>query len=88
LVYLLKCSDGTLYTGITNDIQRRLMAHQNGKASRYTRSRLPVEIVYQEKAETKNLALKREFQIKQLRRAAKAELLAGYHNKKSKARRK
>ena len=48
LVYILRCGDGTLYTGCTNDLPRRLQAHQSGRGAKYTRSRLPVELVYQE----------------------------------------
>jgi predicted GIY-YIG superfamily endonuclease len=71
LVYLLRCRDGSLYTGITNDLPRRLKAHMAGKASRYTRSRLPVRVVYSEPQPTKSCALKREAAIKKLRRDQK-----------------
>lgn len=77
LVYILRCRDGSLYTGITNDLSRRLQAHAAGKASRYTRSRLPVRLAYQEPQATKSLALKREAAIKALSRAAKLRLVAG-----------
>ena len=50
-VYILRCSDGSLYTGATNQVERRLAAHQSGRGAKYTRSRLPVELVYLEKAE-------------------------------------
>ena len=76
LVYLLRCSDGSLYTGITNDLPKRLKAHAAGKASRYTRSRLPVTLAYTEPQRSKSAALKREAAIKRLRRAEK-ERLAG-----------
>lgn len=76
LVYILRCRDGSLYTGITNDLPKRLQAHGTGKASRYTRSRLPVRLAYQEQQPTKSLALKREAAIKALPRAAKLRLLA------------
>ena len=75
-VYLLRCRDGSLYTGITNDLLRRLRAHAAGKASRYTRSRLPVEVVYTEPQPSKSTALKREAAIKKLRRREKERLLA------------
>lgn len=75
LVYILRCHDGSLYTGITNDLPRRLAAHAAGKASRYTRSRLPVKLAYQEPQATKSLALKREAAIKRLPRRTKLELL-------------
>ena len=77
LVYLLRCRDGSLYTGITNDLPKRLKAHAAGKASRYTRSRLPVTLAYSEPQRSKSAALKREAAIKRLRRAEKDRLLAG-----------
>ena len=76
LVYLLRCSDGSLYTGITNDLPKRLKAHATGKASRYTRSRLPVKLAYSEPQKSKSAALKRELAIKRLRRAEKEKLVA------------
>jgi predicted GIY-YIG superfamily endonuclease len=76
LVYLLRCSDGSLYTGITNDLPKRLKAHAAGKASKYTRSRLPVRLVYTEPRRSKSAALKRELAIKRLRRAEKERLVA------------
>jgi predicted GIY-YIG superfamily endonuclease len=75
-VYLLRCRDGSLYTGITNDLPKRLKAHAAGKASRYTRSRLPVRLVYQEPQASKSSALKREAAIKKLPRPQKLKLLA------------
>lgn len=76
LVYVLRCQDDSLYTGITNDLPRRLAAHASGRASKYTRSRLPVRIAYQEPQATKSLALKREAAIKRLPRRAKLALVA------------
>ena len=76
LVYLLRCSDGSLYTGITNDLPKRLKAHAAGKASRYTSSRLPVKLAYSEPQKSKSAALKRELAIKRLRRAEKEKLVA------------
>ena len=76
LVYLLRCRDGSLYTGITNDLPKRLTAHAVGKASRYTRSRLPVTLAYTEPQPSKSAALKREAAIKRLRRAQKERLMA------------
>ena len=76
LVYLLRCSDGSLYTGITNDLPKRLKAHAGGKASRYTRSRLPVALAYSEPQKSKSAALKREAAMKRLRRAEKERLVA------------
>ena len=75
LVYLLRCSDDSLYTGITNDLPKRLKAHAAGRASKYTRSRLPVHLAYSEPQRSKSAALKREAAIKQLRRAEKDRLL-------------
>jgi len=76
LVYLLRYSDGSLYCGITNDLPKRLKAHAAGKASRYTRSRLPVKLAYTEPQRSKSAALKREAAIKRLRRAEKDRLVA------------
>ena len=76
LVYILRCSDGSLYTGITNDLAKRLKAHAAGKASKYTRSRLPVRLAYSEPQRSKSVALKREAAIKGLRRAEKDWLVA------------
>jgi putative endonuclease len=77
-VYLLRCKDGTLYTGITNDLKRRLIMHNRGKASRYTRVRLPVEMVYTEVCSNKSAALKREYQIKGYKKEEKEKLVHDY----------
>ncbi|HTU27068.1 MAG TPA: GIY-YIG nuclease family protein [Pirellulales bacterium] len=74
-VYLLRCGDGSLYTGITNDLARRWARHNAGLASRYTRSRLPVTLVYHESQANRSLALRREAAIKRLRRADKESLI-------------
>lgn len=74
-VYLLRCGDGSLYTGITKDVCRRCEQHNAGTASRYTRSRLPVVVVYQEPQASQSLALKREAAIKTLSRLAKESLI-------------
>ena len=74
--YLLRCADGTLYCGWTNDIEKRLAAHNSGKASKYTRSRLPVELVYLETFETKQEAMSREARIKRLSRRDKLALVS------------
>lgn len=74
-VYMLRCADGSLYTGWTNDPARRLRAHQAGTGGRYTRSRLPVEMVYLQKLPTKQAAMRREWEIKQLSRTEKLRLL-------------
>lgn len=76
-VYILRCADDTLYTGITDALQRRLEQHNSGKGAKYTRGRGPVELVHQEIYPTKGEALKREYQIKQLCRKEKLELIAG-----------
>ena len=75
-VYILRCSDDTLYTGITNEPKRRLAQHNAGTASKYTRSRRPVEMVYCESVEDKPAALRREYAIKQLSRTEKLALIA------------
>ena len=73
--YILRCSDGSLYSGRTNDPQKRLKAHNNGTASKYTRSRRPVEMVHLEQFETKSEAMKRECAIKKLTRDKKLALI-------------
>ena len=75
IVYILKCSDGTFYTGVTNDLDKRIEQHNKGKGAKYTRSRLPVHVVYQESAPEKGIALKREYAIKQLSREEKLQLM-------------
>ena len=72
--YLLRCADNTLYCGITNDLDKRLAAHNAGEGAKYTRGRLPVSVVYSERCEDKSAALKRELQIKRLPRSAKLAL--------------
>ena len=74
-VYLLRCSDDTLYTGCTNDLDRRLAAHNAGKGAKYTRSRRPVALVYWEQAADRSGALRRERAIKRLTRKQKLELI-------------
>lgn len=74
-VYMLECNDGTLYTGCTNDVNKRLALHNKGTASKYTRSRLPVKLVYLEESESKSTALKREMAIKKLSRLRKLKLI-------------
>ena len=63
-VYILRCGDGTLYTGITNDLAKRVAVHQSGKGSKDTRGRLPVKLVYHERRRTKGQALRREAEMK------------------------
>lgn len=76
-VYILRCGDGTLYTGCTNDLPRRLEAHQRGRGAKYTRSRPPVELVYREEVPDKSAALRREIAVKGLSRREKLALIAG-----------
>lgn len=73
-LYILRCGDGTLYTGITTDVQKRLEAHRSGKGAKYTRGRGPLELVYQEDCGTHSDALKRELEIKALTRDEKLKL--------------
>ena len=75
LVYILRCGDDTLYTGITDDLERRLEMHRAGKGAKYTRGRSPLTLVYREEVESYSAALKREYRIKQLSRAEKLMLI-------------
>lgn len=75
-VYMLRCGDGTLYTGVTDDVERRLAAHRAGKGAKYTRGRGPLELVYTEQVPDKSAALRREYQIKRLTRQEKEQLIA------------
>ncbi len=79
-VYILRCADGTLYTGCTNDLSRRLAAHNAGKGAKYTRSRRPVELVYREEVPDKSAALRREAAIKGLSRGEKLALIQRLEN--------
>jgi putative endonuclease len=75
-VYILKCSDKTLYTGYTNDIDKRVLAHNNQKTgARYTKGRRPVSLVYFEKFKTKSKAMKREWEIKGMTRKEKIAII-------------
>lgn len=74
-VYMLRCCDGSLYTGWTSDIERRVKAHSSGKGSKYTRSHLPVELVYHEECESRQEAMKKEAAIKKLSRDEKLKLI-------------
>lgn len=76
-VYILRCGDGTLYTGATDDFPRRLAAHRAGKGAKYTRGRGPLEPVYREACEDMSSALKREYAIKNLSREKKLVLISG-----------
>ena len=74
-LYILRCGDGTLYTGITTDVEKRLEAHRTGKGAKYTRGRSPLELVYQEACGDHSAALKRELEIKKLSRDEKEKLI-------------
>lgn len=77
IVYVLRCADGSLYTGVTNDLDRRIATHRAGKGSAYTRTRLPVRLVYSERRPNRGAAQSREAAIKRLPRAAKLALTRG-----------
>lgn len=74
-VYILRCRDGSLYTGWTNDLEKRFKAHVEGKGAKYTRGRGPLELVYFEEFDNKIDAMKREYAIKQLKRVQKEKLI-------------
>lgn len=74
--YILKCGDGSFYTGWTNDLEARIEAHQSGKGAKYTRAHQPVELAYYEVFETKQEAMKRECAIKKYSRKQKEELIS------------
>ena len=76
-LYILGCSDGSFYTGVTTNLDRRLREHQDGKASRYTRTRRPIVLVYQEECGTRSQSLARECAVKSLSRKHKEELVSG-----------
>jgi len=75
-VYILRCRDDTLYTGITTDTERRLREHNDGAGAKYTRSRVPLKLVYRETQRDKSAALRRELAIKRMTRKAKLRLIA------------
>lgn len=74
-VYILECKDKSFYTGITNDLERRLRAHNSGKGAKYTKARLPVRLIYRESHKTREDSLKREIEIKKLKRSEKLDLI-------------
>ena len=78
-VYILRCKDDSLYTGWTNNLEKRTAAHSQGKGAKYTKARLPVFLVYSEAFETKQEAMQREYVVKQLSRQQKLELIE--HNR-------
>ena len=73
--YIVKCSDGSLYTGWTNDLEKRIRAHNDGKGAKYTKSRRPVVLAYYEEFQTKEEAMRREWEIKQLDREQKMKMI-------------
>ena len=79
--YLVECADGSLYCGWTNDIDKRIKAHNAGRGAKYTRSRLPVRLVYYESFDTKEEAMSREYHIKRMTRDEKLKLTEGYGKK-------
>jgi predicted GIY-YIG superfamily endonuclease len=81
VLYVLKCRDSSLYTGVTTDLLRRVQQHNDGSASRYTRSRLPVKLVHHERCRGRSSALKKEYALKQLSRKEKEQ----YIKRKTKA---
>ena len=76
--YILQCNDGTLYTGWTNDLEKRIETHNAGKGGKYTRTRIPCRLVYAEAFEDKKEAMSREYHIKKLSRKEKDELISGW----------
>jgi len=74
-VYILVCADGSLYTGITNNLEKRVVTHNSGKGAKYTRGRLPVEVGYSEKSQDRSTAQVREHELKQLSHADKLQLI-------------
>lgn len=77
--YIVKCSDDTLYTGWTNDLEKRINDHNDGRGAKYTKPRRPVVLAYYEEFRTKEEAMRREWQIKQLSREEKLKLIGGKH---------
>lgn len=77
-VYILKCGDNSLYTGWTNNLERRIKIHSEGKGAKYTKARLPVELAYYEEYEEKSIAMKREYGIKKLTRREKLILIDNF----------
>ena len=76
-VYLLRCADGTIYTGWTFDVSRRVRDHQHGRGARYTRARRPVELIYHERLPSRRAAMRREIEIKKMSRARKLRVASG-----------
>lgn len=77
-VYILRCGDDSLYTGYTNDVEKRVEVHNSGKGAKYTRSRLPVELVYYKRVDSKSIGLRLEAKIKKLSKNKKEALVKAY----------
>ncbi|NME83545.1 GIY-YIG nuclease family protein [Clostridium sp. SM-530-WT-3G] len=77
-VYILECSDGTFYTGWTNDLEKRIRMHSEGKGAKYTKGRGPLKLVHCEEFESRSDAMRREYEIKQLKRSEKILLIKNY----------
>lgn len=75
--YMVECADGTYYTGYTDDLKKRIKTHNSGRGAKYTRSRLPVKLIYSEEFESRGEAMSREYAIKQLSRIEKEKLASG-----------
>lgn len=82
-LYILRCCDDSLYTGITTDVQKRFEVHSSGRGAKYTRSRGVVEIAYRERCGSRSEASKREWQVKQLTREEKLQLIASFQQEKA-----
>ena len=80
--YILECKDGTFYTGWTNNLEKRLKDHNDGKGAKYTKARLPVSLIYYEEFQTKEEAMRREYAIKQMTRSEKSKLVSEYRGNK------
>ena len=76
-LYILRCGDGTYYTGMTTDVEKRLEVHRSGKGAKYTRGRSPLELVYSEKCQDHSHALRREWEVKKLKKPEKEALIQG-----------
>lgn len=81
VVYMLKCKDGSIYTGYTNNFERRLRMHEEGKGAKYTRGRGPFEVVYKQGFLTKEEAMQEEYRIKQLNRPHKEKIISSFQEK-------
>ena len=79
--YILECKDGTYYTGWTNNLEKRLKDHNDGKGAKYTKARLPVSLIYHEEFQTKEEAMSREYAIKRMTRSEKSKLICEYRKR-------